>query len=155
MGLNKLAIAMTIHCLLLLLVLLPLHSEATDCAGLPDDSTVEYRLQVLFNSEGGEEPQSVLAQDGPFYTCLVQGTTMGTYQQLSVIMTYTVPTSSDTSLRVSQFDMDCIPFDGGIWVERSGSLNTVDGSVDYENIGVLTNCSECTETATNDHHCEG
>ena len=38
---------------------------------------------------------------------------------------------------------------------RSGSLNTVDGSVDYENIEVLTNCSECTEDATNDHHCEG
>ena len=155
MGLNKLAKTMTIHCFLLLLVLLPLHSEATDCTGLPDDGIVEINLQVLVDSEGGEGDDVIVVQDGPFYTCLVQGTTMGTYQQLSVILAYVVTGSSDTSLRVSRFDMDCIPFDGGIWVERSGSLNTVDGSVDYENITVLTNCSECTEDATNDHHCQG
>ena len=135
------------------LVLLPLYSEAADCTGLPSDSIVEIRLQNLFNSEGGEGTQTIAVQDGPFYTCLVQGTTMGTYQQLSVIATYTV--SGDTSLRVSQIEMDCIDLFGGTWDGRSGSLNTVDGSVDYENIEVLTNCSECTETATNDHHCEG
>ena len=105
--------------------------------------------------EGGDAV--IELEDGPFYTCLVQGTTMGTYQQLSVIVEYIVTSSSDTSLRVSQIEMDCTDIGGGtrLWNGRSGSLNTVDGSVDYENIEVLTNCSRCTETVTNDHHCEG
>ena len=139
----------------LLVALAVIYVEATDCTGLPDDDIVDSRLQNLVNTEGGEGGAQIHVQDGPFFTCLVQGTTMGTYQQLSVITTYTVPTSSDTSLRVAQFEMDCINFNGGKWNGRSGSLNTVDGSVDYENIEVRTNCSECTENATNDHHCEG
>ena len=139
----------------LLVALVVIYVEATDCTGLPDDDIVKSRLQNLVSSEGGEGSTDIQVQDGPFHTCLVQGTTMGTYQQLSVIMTYTVPASSDTSLRVNQFEMNCFNFNNGFWLERSGSLNTVDGSVDYVNITVLTNCSECTEDATNDHHCEG
>ena len=40
-------------CWLLVVLLLPLHSEATDCTGLPDTETVRIRLQNLVGSEGG------------------------------------------------------------------------------------------------------
>ena len=112
-GLNQQSKAMKSSILLVLLVLLPLYSEATDCTGLPSNETIILRLQNLVDSEGGEGQQTIAVQDGPFYTCLVQGTTMGTYQELSVIMTYTVPTSSDTSVRVSQIEMDCTDIGGG------------------------------------------
>ena len=142
-----------------ILLLLYLHTEAlaTDCTGLPTNETVRLRLQNLVSSGGGEVDAQITVEDGPFFTCLVQGTTMGTYQQLSVIAAYIVTSSSDTSVRVSQIEMDCTDIGGGdrLWNGRTGSLNTVDGSVDYQNLGVLTNCSECTEDATNDHHCEG
>ena len=98
---------MELFYLLLLLVLLPLHSEAIDCTGLPDDVHCKWQVTELWLILKEERDlQTIVVQDGPFYTCLVQGTTMGTYQHLSVIMTYKVPDNDDV-LRVRQFEMDC------------------------------------------------
>ena len=126
-------------------------SQAVDCTGLPDNALLAARLQVLVDSDGGEGGETVIiVQGGPYYTCKVEGSTEGTYQQLSVIMVYN--TSGDSALSVSQYEWDC--GHDTQWDSRSGSLTTVDGSVNYENIGVRTDCSSCTNTASNDNHCE-
>ena len=127
-------------------------SQAVDCTGLPDNALLAARLQVLVDSDGGEGGDTVIVQGEPYYTCKVQGSTMGTYQQLSVIMVYNTTDNSDP--RVRQYEWDCVDLGGGTWDSRSGSLTTVDSSVDYKNIDVRTNCSSCTNTAGNDHHCE-
>ena len=107
------------------------------------------------DSEGGEGGATISAQDGPYYTCQVQGTIMETYQQLSIIMTYN--TNNNAAIRVRQFELDCYDLgnDNSDWDSRSGSLITVGNTVDYMNIAVFTNCSACTGTNTNDNHCQG
>ena len=139
---------------LLLLILIPLHSEAVDCTGLPSNTDFEGRLQGAIDSSGGEGGQTLnQIEDGPFYTCQVQGSAMGTYQMLSVIVAYTVV--GDTTVRVRQFEMNCIAFNGFLWDTVSDSLTVVDSSVDYANIAVRTDCSSCTNIAGNDHNCQG
>ena len=139
---------------LLLLTLIPLHTEAVDCTGLPTDTELAARLEGLIDSSGGEGGQTLKQiEDGPFYTCQVQGSTMGTYQMLSVIVTYTI-TGTDTAVRVRQFELDCLEFDSMFyWEAVANTLAAV--SVDYVNIAVRTDCSSCTNTASNDHNCQG
>ena len=143
---------------LLTISLLP-HSEAVDCTvtGLPTDTALSARLKGLIDNSGGEGGQTLKQiEDGPFYTCQVQGSTMGTYQMLSVIVTYTI-TGTDTAVRVGQFELDCLEFNSiPYWEAVTNSLATVDSNVvDYVNIAVRTNCSSCTNTASNDHNCQG
>ncbi len=131
------------------------NASAIDCIGLPSDASLLGRLQNLVDdSAGGEVGDQVSIVAGPFYTCQVQGTTKGTYQELSAIVEYSIAGSNTVILR--QFEMDCISA-GMItgWEGRTGSLQTVDGSVDYTNIAVFTNCSSCTSSASNDNHCQG
>ncbi len=139
---------------LLAISLLPLHSEAVDCTGVPSNSVLRDRLQALVDSEGGEGGQLLDQIGGPFYTCQVQGSAMGTYHMLSAIVTYNI--DGDATVRVRQFEMTCIEFDGvRSWETVTGSLTEVDSSVDYANIAVRTDCSSCINTADNDHHCQG
>ena len=143
--------------LFLTFCLIPLHTEAVDCTGLPSNSALSARLKSLIDSSGGEGGETLKQiEDGPFYTCQVQGSTMGTYQMLSVIVTYTI-TGSDTSIRVGQFELDCLEFNSMFsWEAVSNSLAAVDTNVvDYVNISVRINCSSCTNTASNDHNCQG
>ena len=141
---------------LLAISLIPLYTEAGDCTGLPTDTELSARLQAIVDSEGGEGG-ALLDQVGvPFYTCQVQGSTMGTYQMLSVIVTYTI-VGTDTAVRVRQFEMNCLEFNSMfLWDAVSNSLAAVDTNVvDYVNIAVRTDCSSCTNTASNDHNCQG
>ena len=140
---------------LLLLTLIPLHSEAVDCTGLPSNTDLAGRLQGAIDSDGGEGGQTLnQIEDGPFYTCQVQGSAMGTYQMLSAIVAYTIV--GDTTVRVRQFEMTCIEFNGFLWDTVTGSLAAVDTNVvDYVNIAVRTNCSSCINTAGNDNNCQG
>ena len=140
---------------LLLLTLIPLYTEAVDCTGLPSNSVLSARLKSLIDSSGGEGGETLdQIEDGPFYTCQVQGSTMGTYQMLSVIVTYTI-TGTDTAVRVRQFELDCLEFNSMFsWEAVTNSLAAVDTNVvDYVNIAVRTDCGSC--TAGNDHHCQG
>ncbi len=147
---------MNMHTVLCLLFLAALHraTDAIDCTGLPTASIIAPRLQALIDSDGGEGGKQIFVQDGPYFTCQVQGTTMGTYQELSVIMTYTV--SNDNAVRVKQFEMVCLAF-GSLryWEQQSGSLANVDNNVDFMNTPTWINCSVCTGAANNDHHCQG
>ena len=141
---------------LLTISLLP-HSEAVDCTGLPTDTELSARLKGIIDSSGGEGGQTLnQIEDGPFYTCQVQGSTTGTYQMLSVIVAYTI-TGTDTAVRVGQFELECLEFNSMFcWVAVTNSLTAVDTNVvDYVNIAVRTDCSSCTNTASNDHHCQG
>ena len=141
--------------LFLTFCLIPLYTEAVDCTGLPTDTVLSARLMGLIDSSGGEGGETLKQiEDGPFYTCQVQGSTMGTYQMLSVIVTYTI-TGSDTAVRVGQFELDCLEFNSLFsWEAVSNSLADTN-VVDYVNIAVRTDCSSCTSTASNDHHCQG
>ena len=143
------------HTVLCLVLLAALHhtTDALNC-NLPTASTIFPRLQALVDSSGGEGGQVISVQDGPYFTCQVQGTTMGTYQQLSVIMTYTV--SSDNAIRIKQFELVCLEFGTfRYWEQKSGSLVNLDSNVDFMNIPTWINCSVCTGAANNDHHCQG
>ena len=135
--------------------LIPLPTEATDCIGLP--TNLAARLKGLIDNSGGEGGQTLnQIEDGPFYTCQAQGSAVGTYQMLSVIVTYTI-TGTDTAVRVRQFEMYCLEFNSMFfWDAVANSLAVVDTNVvDYVNIAVRTDCSSCTNTAGNDHHCQG
>ena len=141
--------------LLLLLVATVLYSvsEALDCPTLPDNTTVENAFKTLLATQGGEgDPANVFIQNGPYYTCQAQGTTMGTYQEVAVILTYT--TSIDPTTQIGQFAMDCVGSGNNVgWDGRSNSLKELSSSVDYMNIPLFTNCSSCTTDAKN--YCEG
>ena len=140
---------------LLLLTLIPLYTEAADCTGLPTGTDLDNGLQAAINSDVGEGGQLLdQIENGPFYTCQVQGTTVGTYQMLSAIVTYTV--GGDSTVRVRQFELNCLEFNSMFsWEAVSGSLAAVDTNVDYVNIAVRTNCGSCSNTASNDHNCQG
>ena len=150
---NTMAMGMFV---LLLITLIPLYTEAVDCTGLPTGTELAARLKGLIDSIGGEGSETLdQIEDGPFYTCQVQGSTMGTYQMLSVIVTYTI-TGSDTAVRVRQFELYCLEFNSMFSWEAANNLAAVETNVvDYVNIAVRTNCSSCIKTAGNDHHCEG
>ena len=141
--------------LLFFAFVLPIYSEAVDCPTLPDNTTVENAFKTLLASQGGEgDPANVFIQDGPYYTCQVQGTTMGTYQEVAVIMTYT--TSTDPTTQIGQIAMDCVGSGNNVgWDSRSNSLSKLSSSVDYMNIPLFTNCSSCTIDANNENYCEG
>ena len=140
---------------ILLLALLPIYSEAVDCPTLPDTITVENAFKTLFASQGGEgDPDNVFIQEGPYYTCQVQGTTNGTYQEVAVIMTYT--TSTDTTTQIGQCVMDCVGSGNNVgWDGRSNSFEELSSSVDYMNIPLFTNCGRCTKDANNENYCQG
>ena len=130
-------------------------TKANDCE-LPSKDHLETRLQVLVNGVGGDQNDVIITvQDGPFYTCQVQGTIKGTYQMVSVIMTYT-DDSGSPDLRIRQFELECLGSGSTDWDEVSNSLITIDSNVDYTNIVVFTNCSSCDGSASNnDNHCVG
>ena len=126
-------------------------SEAQDCT-LPSQSVVNQALGDEISSAGGEGGSATI-RGGPYYACQAQGTTMGTYQELSVIMEYTI---SGTD-RVGQFEMICQVSPDG-WNRRSNSLTQLSSGsgVTYDgSIGLWTNCSSCINTAGNDNNCVG
>ena len=86
---------------------------------------------------------------GPFFTCRVQGTAVGTYQKVSLIVIYDSSEGHDDA--VGQFEMFC--FSGGVWDSVSNSLSTP--GVDYTTISLRTNCSDCvTNSPPNENHCQ-
>ena len=124
-------------------------SVATDCT-LPTTADVRAVLTTLANN-AGQGGASIAIVDGPFYTCQVQGTTMGTYQQLSVIVHYT---ADGGPVRIRQFEMNCIEFGGFKGWENFSNQFTTPGT-DCSNIGLRTDCSACSHTASNENHCTG
>ncbi len=134
-------------------------SEAiTECLSYPSQGDIPFRLQNAIDGDSGEG-NTVVGNivKGPYYTCQVQGTAMGRYLSLSLIVVYT-PINNANDERLRQFDLYCE--DGGSGFASNGwstvpqSLSTP-AVADYTNIPLFTNCSSCTIAANNDNHCQG
>ena len=129
---------------------------AVNCPGLPTISTdIQPALKTLVANGAGEDPASVTVtiESGPFFTCQVQGTAVGTFQKVSLIMIY--DSSEGHNDAVGQFEMECIDFGGNnrLWDRVSNSLSTP--GVDYTTISLWTNCSDCvTSSPSNENHCQ-
>ena len=125
---------------------------AVNCPGLPTTTTyIQPALKVLVANSAGEDPDSVTVTivSGPFFTCHVQGTAVGTYQEVSLIVVY--DSSEAHNDAVGQFEMFCVS--GGLWDSVSNSLSTP--GVDYTTISLWTNCSECVSNSPpNENHCQ-
>ena len=128
---------------------------AVDCPGLPTTSTdIHPALRTLVAANSvGENPGSVTVtiESGPFFTCQVQGTAVGTYQDVSLIVIY--DSSEGHNDTVGQFEMFCIS--GGLWDFGSGINSLSTPGVNYNNISLWTNCSDCVTTnPPNENHCQ-
>ena len=128
---------------------------AVNCPGLPTTTTdIQPALRTLVAGSNGEVSDSftVTIESGPFFTCQVQGTAVGTYQDVSLIVIY--DSSEGHNDAVGQFEMECIDFgDNRLWRSVSGSLSTP--GVDYTTISLRTDCSECVSNSPpNENHCQ-
>ena len=126
-------------------------TNAQECDTLPSDSTLENCLQSFLVSEGGEDPDNI----NPnlltvMYTCMAQGMTMGSYREVSVIVTYDNVTNSTQS---RQFDLQCLSSQGGSTGWQGYSLNLA--PTGFETLETRTDCSQCRVSANNDHGCAG
>ena len=129
---------------------------AVNCPGLPViDNGFQIGFRNLVASSVGEDPNSVTVtiESGPFFTCQVQGTSNGTYQKVSLIVTYSSNQGHNNA--VGQFEMECIDLGGGNrqWDTVSNSLSTP--GVHYTTISPRTDCSDCvTNSPPNENHCQ-
>ena len=128
---------------------------AVDCSGLPNTATdVQPALRTLLANTVGEDPASITVTilSGPFFTCQVQGTAVGTYQDVSLIVRYT-SNQADHMNVVRQFEMFCVT--GGLWDFASAASSLSTPGVDYTTISLWTNCSDCvTSNPPNENHCQ-
>ena len=102
---------------------------AVNCPGLPTTTTdIRPALRALVANLIGDGSVTVTIVSGPFFTCQVQGTEVGTYQKVSLIMIY--DSTGGHNDAVGQFEMECIDFGGNrLWDSVSNSLSTP--GVDY------------------------
>ena len=123
-----------------------------NCPGPPTTTTdIQPALRTLVANSIGENPASVTVTivSGPFFTCQVQGTEVGTYQEVSLVVIFDSSDGHDDAVR--QFEMICVS--GGLWDSVSNSLSTP--GVNYTTISLWTNCSDCvTNSPPNENHCQ-
>ena len=124
--------------------------KAQECPTLPSDGDVKSNLQNFLFSEGGEDPSIDPNLLTVMYTCMAQGMTMGSYREVSVIVTYNnVPNSP----RSSQFGLECVSSGVNLgWQGIPGSFESDQSG--FENLETRKNCSRCTD-ADNDPICVG
>ena len=127
---------------------------AVNCPGLPTISTdIQPALRNLVANSAGEDPASVTVtiESGPFFTCQVQGTAVGTYQDVSLIVIYDSSVGHNNA--EGQFEMFCVS--GGLWDYASAASSLSTPGVDYTTISSWTNCSDCvTDSPPNENHCQ-
>ena len=127
---------------------------ADDCTGLPTiNQDIHPALLAFIRNGVGENPDSVTVTivSGPFFTCQVQGTAVGTYQEVSLIVIYDSNEGHDDA--VGQFEMRCVEINGNRLWDRDSVLSTP--GVDFTTISLWTNCSSCvTISPPNENHCQ-
>ena len=146
---------MAIRNIIIVLVILFLYevitTNAQECDTLQSDSTLESNLQSLLTSEEGEvviNPNLLTVM----YTCMAQGMTMGSYREVSVIVTYDNVANSPQS---RQFDLECV-LGKGVTLGWQGIGSSLDFAPSgFETLETRTNCSQCRRDANNDYDCEG
>ncbi len=137
------------------------HTNAQDvvpseCIGLPDSATLINLLQELVdNNTKGNHETIVAIQNGLYYTCQVNGTTMELFRELSVILGYIDLNGSDSIILV-QFELICIDANtdnvtDNFWINADSNIKELNNTSEfYATLGLLTNCTYCTSS---DHHC--
>ena len=126
-------------------------TNAQECDTLPSDSILESNLQNLLVSEEGDNPSIDPNLLTVMNTCLAQGMTMGSYREVSVIVTYNNVVNSPQS---RQFDLECVSSGGNLgWQGVGGSLDSAPSG--FASLETRTDCSQCRITANNDHDCVG
>ena len=145
------AIRNIISVLVILFLYEVISTNTQECDTLPSDSTLESNLMSLLTGEGGEDPSIDPNLLAVMYTCMAQGMTMGSYREVSVVVTYNNVVNSPQSI---QFDLECVSSGGFTgWQGIGGSLDSALSS--FENLETRTNCSQCRRNANNDHNCVG
>ena len=128
---------------------------AVDCSGLPNTTTdIQPALRNLVADAVGENSSSTIVSilSGPFFTCQVQGTAVGTYQDVSLIVRYTANQAGHMDV-VWQFEMRCVEIDNKRLWDIDNELSTP--GVNYTTISLWTNCSDCvTSSPPNENHCQ-
>ena len=83
---------------------------------------------------------------------MAQGMTMGSYREVSVIVTYD---NVDNGPQSRQFDLQCRSSPGGStgWQGIHDSLNHA--PTGFETLETRTDCSRCRISGNNDHDCVG
>ena len=91
---------------------------------------------MVVNSIGDDQNSvNVTIVSGPIFTCHIQGTAVGTYQEVSFIVIYEF--NEDHCTSVCQFEMRCV--DGKQWDSVTYSLSAP--GEDYATIGLRFKCS--------------
>ena len=121
---------------------------AVNCPGLPTTTTDIHPTLKKLRGEDPDEAIDIIVS-GPFFTCQVQGTEVGTCQEVSLIVLYDSNQGGDDE--VGQFEMFCVS--DGLWDYVNDSLSTP--GVNYTTISLWTNCSECVSNISlNENHCQ-
>ena len=146
------AIRKTIGVLVILFLYEVITTNTQECDTLPSDSTLESILMDFLVSEEEESPSIEPNLLTVTYTCMAQGMIMGSYREVSVIITYNNVANSPQS---RQFDLECVSGGGGItgWQGIGGSLDSAPSG--FESLETRTNCSQCSISANNDNDCVG
>ena len=145
------AIRKIIGVLVILFLYEVITTNTQECDTLPTDSILESNLQNFLVSEGGEDPSIDPNLLTVTYTCMAQGMTMGSYREVSVVVTYDNVANSPQS---RQFDLECVLSGGNTgWQGIGGSLDSAPSG--FESLETRTNCSRCRISANNDHDCVG
>ena len=143
------------------------YTEATltACIGLPTISSLTSILQDLVDTAsmvythdyyydyydgGGELVVTIL--DHPHYTCQVNGSVNGSYQELSLIVEYYLDYNI-ADVRVRQIELVCGKDNNWITVSSASTPLLDTTRSQYSSIDLLTNCTFCTDVATNVNHC--
>ena len=131
-----------------LLVVVSLLSVVTalNCL-LPDQTEIEGTIsEFLQNSDNSNtDPVTVSSVQ---YTCQVQGDRRDTYNQLSIIASYT---NAVVGAQTRHFQLLC---QGDQW-DPSGTEGLDPPPNNYQSLSTRTDCRQCTNAFGDDHHCRG
>ena len=119
-------------------------AAAQNCM-LPTEAQIASNIQSLLQSSDASNTAPVSISSFQ-YTCQVQGNRRDTYNQLSIIATFT---NSVTGTRTRHFQLVC---QGNQWDPRlSDGLETPPNN--FQSLSTRTDCRQCTNAFGDDHHC--
>ena len=134
----------------LLLIVLSLFfsfAASQDCP-LPNNTQIETVLPPILVISDGPQSYSPNVTGSVQYVCQAQGSMIDTYEEISLIITFTPNPGEAEQTRI--LDMECA---SGEWSGRTGSLDPPPASV----VGVppKTDCYRCLKGFGGDTRCRG
>ena len=132
--------------------LLASRAQTGSCPSLPLTSQVDSFLTTLLINQEGEGSNINVDIVNTHYTCQAQGTSFGSYRALSAIVTYRK--NGNSAIEVRQIEMICVDVGGGRSEWDRGNDITVPAS-GFESLETRKDCSTCSSSAGNSHHCQG